>query len=365
MIPPRHTPSPSPSDLLAWYDRHARRLPWRTGPRERAAGVKPDPYRVWLSEIMLQQTNVTTVKPYYEAFLDRWPRVADLAAAPVDDVMRAWAGLGYYSRARNLKACADQVAGELAGVFPSSALGLRELPGIGDYTAAAIAAIAYDEPAAVVDGNVERVIARVFRIETPLPAAKKEIRRLQAELTPEKRAGDYAQAMMDLGATICTPKKPACSLCPWNGACAAYRAGDAETFPRRGAKAVRPERRGAAYVAVREDGAVLLRKRPERGLLGGMAEVPGSEWSEGFLIDKRHSAAPIEAGWQRTSVPVNHVFTHFGLTLDVFTASIDNALAAPEGHWWSARHDLPHEALPSVMKKVVEAALPGATRKKK
>jgi A/G-specific adenine glycosylase len=279
--------------------------------------------------------------------------------------MRAWAGLGYYSRARNLKACADTVASELGGVFPSSSVGLRELPGIGEYTAAAIAAIAYDEPAAVVDGNVERVIARVFRIETPLPAAKKEIRRLQAELMPEKRAGDYAQAMMDLGATICTPKKPACSLCPWNGACAAYRAGDAETFPRRGEKTVRPERRGAAYVAVREDGAVLLRKRPERGLLGGMAEVPGTEWSEGFRFDERHGDAPMTAGWQRISAPVVHVFTHFGLTLDVFTASFESALAAPDGHWWSERRDLPHEALPSVMKKVVEAALPGATRKKK
>jgi len=362
MIPPR--PAPEPARLLAWYDRHARRLPWRIGPRDRAAGTKPDPYRVWLSEIMLQQTNVTTVKPYYEAFLARWPSVAALAAAPVDEVMKAWAGLGYYSRARNLKACADRVAGDFAGRFPESAAALRALPGIGDYTAAAIAAIAFDEPAAVVDGNIERVLARVFRIETPLPAAKKEIRRLQSALTPERRAGDYAQAMMDLGATICTPKKPACSLCPWNDACAGHREGDAESFPRRGQKAVRPSRRGTAYVAVRSDGAVLLRKRPDRGLLGGMIEVPGSDWtSAAAAAAEGPDAAPYPAEWRRIAAPVEHVFTHFSLTLEIYTATFGAAVPAPAGHYWAEAADVPGEALPSVMRKAIEAARPGATLK--
>ncbi|MBN8998291.1 MAG: A/G-specific adenine glycosylase, partial [Rhizobiales bacterium] len=333
--------APPASALLAWYDRHARRLPWRVGPRERAAGAVPDPYRVWLSEIMLQQTTVAAVKPYYDAFLLRWPRVADLAAAPAEEVMKAWAGLGYYSRARNLKACAEAVMRDHGGRFPGDAAGLRALPGIGDYTAAAIAAIAYDEPAAVVDGNIERVLARIFRIETPLPAAKKEIRALQAALTPERRAGDYAQAMMDLGATICTPKRPACALCPWRDWCAAAAAGVAADYPRRAAKADRPTRRGAAYVAVRADGAVLLRRRPERGLLGGMTEVPGSEWSTEYRADAGHPHAPLAAGWRAAAVPVTHVFTHFALTLDVFSARLDLSVDAPDGHWWSEPGDLP------------------------
>lgn len=362
MIPPKATPPAAA--LLEWYDRHARRLPWRIGPRERAAGVIPDPYRVWLSEVMLQQTTVTAVKPYYEGFLARWPSVTDLAAAPAEEVMKAWAGLGYYSRARNLKACAETVVSEHGGRFPPDAAGLRSLPGIGDYTAAAIAAIAYDEPAPVVDGNVERVLTRVFRVETALPAAKKEIRALQAALTPVKRAGDYAQAMMDLGATICTPKKPACVLCPWQEWCAASKAGVAETYPRKAGKADRPERQGAAYVAVRADGAVLLRRRPEKGLLGGMTEVPGSAWAEGLRVDGRHRDAPLAAAWEAADAPVVHVFTHFRLTLAVYRAAFDKATAAPADHWWSPPGELPGEALPSVMKKAIEAALPGATRKR-
>ena len=217
--------------LLAWYDRHARTLPWRVSPKARARGVRPDPYRVWLSEIMLQQTTVAAVKPYFEAFIARWPTVGDLAAAPREDVMKAWAGLGYYARARNLKACAEVVATEHGGRFPDTVVGLKALPGIGDYTAAAIAAIAFDVPAPVVDGNIERVIARLFAIATPLPAGKKDIRERQSALTPQKRAGDYAQAMMDLGAAICTPKRPACVLCPLTEACAARGGGCAGSLP--------------------------------------------------------------------------------------------------------------------------------------
>ena len=260
--------------LLAWYDRHARKLPWRVGPKERARGVQPDPYRVWLSEIMLQQTTVAAVKPYFDAFIARWPDVAALATAPREEVMKTWAGLGYYARARNLHACAEAVMRDHGGRFPETAAGLKALPGIGEYTAAAVAAIAFDEPVAVVDGNIERVIARLFAIDTPLPAAKKEIRARQQEMTPQARAGDYAQAMMDLGAAICTPKRPACALCPLVEACVAHARGEEETYPVKAEKAVRPTRHGLAFVAIRADGAVLLRRRPDKGLLGGMAEVP-------------------------------------------------------------------------------------------
>jgi A/G-specific adenine glycosylase len=349
--------------LLAWYDRHARKLPWRVGPEERARGVRPDPYRVWLSEIMLQQTTVTAVKPYFDAFLARWPDVAALAAAPRDDVMKAWAGLGYYARARNLHACAQAVAQDHGGQFPETAAELVTLPGIGAYTAAAIAAIAFDEPVAVVDGNIERVIARRFAIDTPLPAAKAEIRAHQQPLTPEKRAGDYAQAMMDLGATVCTPKRPACSLCPLADECLAHARGAEERYPVKAEKAERPTRRGTAFVAVRDDGAVLLRRRADRGLLGGMAEVPGTDWEIGVNGSDETSAAPISAGWRRLPGKVVHVFTHFRLELNVYCANVGQMEKAPAGCWWAPAATLPNEALPSVMKKVIEAALPGATRR--
>jgi A/G-specific adenine glycosylase len=346
--------------LLAWYDRHARVLPWRVSPKARARGVKPDPYRVWLSEVMLQQTTVAAVKPYFDEFIARWPTVADLARASREDVMKAWAGLGYYARARNLKACAEVVTSEYDGQFPDTVAGLKALPGIGDYTAAAIAAIAFDIPAAVVDGNIERVIARLGLIKTPLPAAKTEIRARQAELTPQIRAGDYAQAMMDLGATICTPKRPACVLCPLAGECAAYRGGRQEEFPRRAAKMERPTRRGAAFVAVRTDGAVLLRRRGDNGLLGGMSEVPGTAWES----DRGPSSGdpPFAAHWRKVGTVV-HVFTHFRLELDVFRAGGIRTGEAPAGCWWSGPGDLPGEALPSVMRKAIEAALPGATKR--
>lgn len=349
------TTRPDPGRLLAWYDRHHRRLPWRVGPTDRAAGVVPDPYRVWLSEIMLQQTTVTAVKPYFEAFLARWPTVRDLAAADEAEVMKAWAGLGYYSRARNLKACADHVAGRLDGRFPETEAGLRELPGIGAYTAAAIAAIAFDSPATVVDGNVERVVARLFEVEEPLPAAKPTLKRLAATLTPQTRPGDFAQAMMDLGATICTPRKPACALCPWSDGCLGRASGSPERLPAKSPKAERPTRRGVAFVAIRSDGAVLLRRRPPRGLLGGMTEVPTTDWT---ATSKAPAGdPPLPGTWRTLPVPVEHTFTHFHLVLTVAVSDRAAGDGMPVGHWWSEPGALSGEALPSLMRKVVEAAL--------
>lgn len=345
--------------LLGWYDRHHRALPWRVGPGERLAGRRPDPYHVWLSEIMLQQTTVEAVKPYFRAFLERWPTIAELAAAPADDVMKAWAGLGYYSRARNLKKCADLVAGDLGGTFPDTADALRALPGIGPYTAAAIAAIAFDRPEAVVDGNVERVVSRLFAIAAPLPAARNAIRARMQELTPGARPGDFAQAMMDLGASVCTPRRPSCFLCPLSGTCLALRQGDPEHYPVKAARPERPVRSGAAFVAVRRDGAVLLRKRPDKGLLGGMAEVPTSGWAAGKDGATDTAAAPFAADWRRAGT-ASHVFTHFSIELTVYRADCAG-MRAPDGHWWSSRAALPQEALPTVMKKAIEIAIPGAT----
>ena len=268
---------PQPTALLAWYDRHRRKLPWRA-----ARGERADPYRVWLSEIMLQQTTVKAVVPYYARFLARWGDVRALAAAPLDDVLKVWAGLGYYARARNLHACARAVVERHGGEFPVSEAALRTLPGIGDYTAAAIAAIAFAAAATPVDGNIERVIARLYAVATPLPAAKPDIRRLASALTPQQRAGDFAQAMMDLGATICSPKRPACALCPWNDACAAHARGEAELFPLRTPKREGALRRGAAFVVRRADDYVLVRTRPAKGLLGAMTEVPTTAWTQEF-----------------------------------------------------------------------------------
>ncbi len=353
-------PVPSATDLLDWYDVNARRLPWRVPPEDRALGILPDPYRVWLSEVMLQQTTVAAVKGYFLDFLQRWPTLNDLAAAPRDDVMAAWAGLGYYSRARNLKACAEAVARDHGGRFPDTVEGLAALPGIGPYTAAAIAAIAFDRPAAVVDGNVERVIARLHALETPLPDVKPEIRRLAAELTPELRPGDYAQAVMDLGATICTPKRPACALCPWSEPCLARRRGDAETFPRRKEKAERPTRRGIAFVAIRNDGAILVRRRPDKGLLGGMLEVPGSDWREGTTPDV---APPLPASWRDTG-GIEHTFTHFHLLLAVKAADV-GSVAAPDGCMWLEPSKLSDEAFPTVFRKALDVALGKPTGQRK
>jgi len=348
------------SRLLAWYDDNHRELPWRISPREFAAGVRPDPYRVWLSEVMLQQTTVEAVKPYFSAFLEKWPDVQALAAAESDEVMKAWAGLGYYSRARNLKACAEAVARD-GGAFPETEAGLRALPGIGPYTAAAVAAIAYGRPAAVMDGNVERVMSRLFEIDTPLPDAKPEIRSLLETLVPEDRPGDFAQAMMDLGATICTPRRPRCMLCPLREQCRVLGNADPELYPVRAPKAEKPSRQGAAFVAIRPDGAVLLRKRPEKGLLGGMTEVPTTGWTARVDGDTSADAAPFLADWRRAG-SISHLFTHFALELHVYRAEVSGA-AAPHGHFWAAAETLHGEALPTVMKKAIEAAIPGATRK--
>jgi A/G-specific adenine glycosylase len=342
-----------PAALLAWYDRHRRHLPWRVAP-----GQPADPYRVWLSEIMLQQTTVKAVVPYYARFLARWPTVADLAAAPLDDVLKAWAGLGYYARARNLHACAQAVANLPDGRFPDNEKALRALPGIGDYTAAAIAAIAFGQPATPVDGNIERVIARLARIEAPLPTAKPLIRRLAAQLTPRERAGDFAQAMMDLGATICTPKRPACALCPWRPSCRAHRAGDPEFFPRKAAKAEGALRRGAAFVVRREDERLLLRTRPGKGLLAGMAEVPTSAWSGDFDERLALADAPLaRRSWRRAPGVVSHTFTHFPLELAVFVTTVAKDTPAPAGTRWAPIATLADEALPSLMRKVIAHAL--------
>jgi A/G-specific adenine glycosylase len=351
--------------LLAWYDRHARKLPWRVPPAARKRALRPDPYRVWLSEVMLQQTTVAAVGRYFEDFTARWPDIEALAAAPRDEVMKAWAGLGYYARARNLHDCAKAIVSHHGSAFPTTSAELRALPGIGDYTAAAIAAIAFDEPAAVVDANIERVLARQFAVETPPPAAKKELRVIQQRLTPALRAGDYAQAMMDLGAAICTPRKPACALCPISATCRAFATGSQQDYPRRAEKSPRPTRYGEAFVAMREDGAVLLRRRADKGLLGGMAEVPGGEWTSRQNEIAPVSQVPIQAAWQRVPVKVAHVFTHFRLELNVYCARVGRMEKAPAGCWWSPPATLAQEALPSVMRKVIEAALPGATRRQR
>jgi len=346
------------SRLLDWYDRHRRVLPWRALPGEAA-----DPYRVWLSEIMLQQTTVATVGDYFRRFVARWPSVEALAAAPIDEVLSAWAGLGYYARARNLHACAVAVVERHGGVFPADEAALLALPGIGAYTAGAIRAIAFDQPASAVDGNVERVITRLYAIETPLPDAKAEIKVRAARLVPDRRAGDYAQAMMDLGATVCTPRSPSCVICPLVGSCQGRRKGIAEELPRRAPKADKPTRRGLAFVLSRKDGAILLRKRPSRGLLGGMDEVPSSPWREGDLaIEAALAEAPVPAKWQVLDGLVRHTFTHFHLELTVARAVATTgrlAERAAPGSTWCALDEMDARALPTVMRKVIAHAIKG------
>ena len=333
--------------LLAWYDVHRRVLPWRALPGERA-----DPYRVWLSEIMLQQTTVAAVAGYYRDFLRRWPDVAALAAAPLDDVLTAWAGLGYYARARNLHAAAKVVASDYGGRFPETAEGLRKLPGIGAYTAGAIAAIAFDERQAAVDANAERVLARVFAVEEPMPKAKPRLRELGQSLVPEKRAGDFAQALMDLGSAICTPKRPNCMLCPWMADCEARKRGIQELLPMKGEERVRPMKRGAAFVARDASGAVLLEKRPEKGLLGGMMQPPLGPWKDDFPSKTEAlKQAPFKAAWKKRPGIVRHGFTHFELEIEVYEAEVDKRPDVP-GRWVQ---DLKTAALPTVMKKIVVA----------
>ena len=333
------------AELLAWYDAHARELPWRVSPGDRAVGVVPDPYAVWLSEVMLQQTTVAAVKAYFTRFMTLWPTVQDLAGAEDARVMGEWAGLGYYARARNLLKCAREVTAR--GGFPDTRTGLQELPGIGPYTSAAIAAIAFDLPEVVVDGNVERVMARRFDIHTPLPDAKPELTALAAGLTPQERSGDYAQAVMDLGATICTPKNPACGICPWNRDCLARHAGTAAELPKKRKKTPKPTRYGIAYLARREDGTWLVERRPDKGLLGGMLGWPGAEWG-----DEAREAPPIEADWRDPGAEVRHTFTHFHLRLSLRVAEVAQEAVPDQGQFQPLR---PAD-LPTVMRKAFDLA---------
>src|SRR5882757_4711674 len=343
-----------PALLLQWYDRHRRRLPWRP-----PAGERADPYRVWLSEIMLQQTGVKTVGPYFEKFLARWPDVAALGRASQDDVLRMWAGLGYYSRARNLHACAVAVLRDHGGVFPDTEEGLRRLPGIGPYTAAAIGAIAFDLRIMPVDGNIERVVSRLYTVEEPLPQAKPRIQELAATLLGPSRAGDSAQALMDLGSSICTPKKPACALCPINEDCLARARGDQESFPRKAPKKTGTLRRGAAFIVTR-GAELLVRTRAEKGLLGGMTEVPGSEWLAGQddrAALKQAPALKSVTRWHRKTGVVTHVFTHFPLELVIYTAHVAARTRSPESMRWVPIATLAGEALPNVMRKAIAHGL--------
>jgi A/G-specific adenine glycosylase len=339
--------TPDPAALLAWYDRHRRNLPWRA-----PAGVRPDPYRVWLSEIMLQQTTVATVGPYFDRFMARWPDISALAGASLDEVLQLWQGLGYYARARNLHACARAVVDRHGGAFPDESEALRALPGIGDYTAAAIAAIAFDRPTAAVDGNVERVVARIHAVPEPFPAAKPRLKALAASLVPERRAGDFAQALMDLGATICTPRKPRCVLCPWRACCAAAASGPAEAFPARAEKPDRPSRYGVAFWLTRPDGAVLLRRRPEKGLLGGMTEIPSTPWrAEPWTFAEAVRVAPAAVEWSPLPGTVRHGFTHFHLEIGMLAGE-----GTAEG-LWSLVDQLGEHALPTLMKKLARHAV--------
>lgn len=341
--------------LLRWYDKHARELPWRVGPADRKAGMRPDPYHVWLSEIMLQQTTVATVAPRYAAFLDRWPTVNHMASAPQEDILGQWAGLGYYARARNLHKCAVVVAEEHGGKFPDTEEELRALPGIGDYTAAAIAAIAFNRPAVVVDGNIERVVSRLYTIDTPLPSAKPEIKKYAAEIWPKKRSGDFAQSLMDLGAGVCRPKAPMCLLCPISSACKAFAEGKPQAYPKKAPKKPKPERRGAVFALINSKGEMLFERRPEKGLLGGMLGLPGTPWIEAKdrnAIDAV-AHAPVKTKWRNVGA-INHVFTHFRLTLDVYVGEAPKGFRKKANQQWSA----PDKAkVPTVMKKAVEAAI--------
>ena len=335
--------------LLAWYDMHAREMPWRVPPRDRKVGVEPNPYHIWLSEVMLQQTTVAAVKDYHRKFVEIWPTVCDLAAAQDADVMAAWAGLGYYARARNLLKCAKVIAHDLNGVFPDTYETLLKLPGIGPYTAAAVASIAFDRRAVVLDGNVERVMARIYRVEKPLPRSKEMLRRYADQLTPDKRCGDYAQAVMDLGATICTPRSPNCGICPWIKHCEGYKVGDAATYPRKTPKRVKLVRQGVAFVAIRKDGAVLMERRPDKGLLGGMLGWPGTEWCEEAV----QGQPPIDGEWKQVG-DVRHTFTHFHLELAVFVAEVVDG--DPSTGSFLPREKFSPSDLPTVMRKVWDVA---------
>nr|WP_210338869.1 A/G-specific adenine glycosylase [Devosia sp. WQ 349K1] len=346
---PLSAPHPIDSDgVLRWYDAHARDLPWRVSPEARKQGIKPDPYRIWLSEVMLQQTTVAAVKAYFTRFISLWPSVHDLAAAPLDSVLREWAGLGYYARARNLHACAVAVVAEHSGTFPQTSIALQSLPGIGAYTSAAIAAICFDEEIAVLDGNLDRVLARYYALDIPVRDAKPELRSA-LQLAVPSRAGDFAQAMMDLGATICAPRTASCLICPLHDGCEARQEGQPLAYPVKPVKAEKPVRKGHAFVMLDSAGDVYLRTRPSKGLLASMTEVPTSVWGDSL----GEPLYPVSADW-RPRGQIVHVFTHFRLELEVWSAVVPND-ALSEG-WWAEPQALKGEALPTLFRKVLAAA---------
>jgi A/G-specific adenine glycosylase len=352
--PQPSVPAPIDADaVLGWYDGHARRLPWRVAPSDRKLGLAPDPYRVWLSEVMLQQTTIAAVGRYYARFTALWPTVGDLAAAPLDQVLVEWAGLGYYARARNLHACAQAVVRDHGGRFPANAAELRALPGIGAYTAAAIAAITADERVAVLDGNVERVLARYLTLDLPVREAKEDLRAVLQASVPE-RAGDFAQAMMDLGATICAPRAAMCLVCPLQPSCAAARTADPVAWPVKAQRSERPTRHGHAFVICDRDGDIFLQSRAETGLLAKMTETPGSDWTSAPLPVEY----PFEATWWHHGQVV-HVFTHFRLELEIWSATAPNPEEFVAG-WWADPRQLDNEALPSLFRKVLAQAGIGA-----
>ncbi len=348
--------------LLTWYDKNARQLPWRVPPDRSKAGVLPDAYHVWLSEIMLQQTTVGAVIPYFRMFTHRWRDVHQLAGAAEDDVMAAWAGLGYYARARNLLKCAKVVSRECGGRFPCTPPELRELPGVGPYTAAAIAAIAFGQRAIVVDGNVERVVARLFALSDPLPGAKTAIVTETDRLTPTLRAGDFAQAMMDLGATVCKPRDPDCAVCPVSSSCRALARGEQTLFPLKAPKMPKPTRRGTVFIAIREDGAYLLERRPAKGLLGGMLGWPGGGWSESTAPELASELPPMGADWKPCPGVVKHTFTHFHLELSVQVARVGVGKNPRPGLFFVDAKHFDASDLPTVMRKALTAARPGPAR---
>ena len=340
--------------LLTHYDQHARQLPWRKQPGWGHA----DPYHVWLSEIMLQQTTVAAVGSYFSKFTHIWPDFAALAAADDADVMAAWAGLGYYARARNLLKCARAVVAEHGGQLPKTEAALLKLPGIGPYTAAAIAAMAFEQRAVVVDANVERVVSRLFAISTPLPQAKPLIRAATDSITPQTRAGDFAQAMMDLGAGICSVRAPSCLLCPVSFACSALRTGSPEAYPQKMPKSVKPQRKGSVYW-IERDAHVWLVRRGDKGLLGGMRALPDDQWTARF---DGHNTPPVSVAWRKLPMPVSHIFTHFSLVIDIAVTSWPAGADEPgEGEWWPVKL-LDKAGLPTVFRKAAEAVLSAGER---
>ncbi len=346
------------NELFHWYDKNARDLPWRVSPSNRKSGIQPDPYRVWLSEIMLQQTTVATVKDYYQRFLQKWPTLDALANGSLDDVLKMWAGLGYYSRARNLHACAQQVHADFGGILPNSAADLQKLTGIGPYASAAIAAICFDEKIAVVDGNVERVMARLLALDLPISKAKPQIRlAVQKALGGNqiKRSGDFAQGMMDLGATICTPKRPRCNICPLAKDCRAFASENPEKYPVKLPKKTRPNKFGNAYIVWDKNGAIFLQKRADKGLLAQMSEVPNSEWTDRI----QPPDFPFAGQWKSAGT-IAHIFTHLKLELTVYvlgeTAKHSQLQNAGLTGWWVIPKNLAGEALPTLFKKVIAKA---------